>query len=158
MMKNHVLNILVNLDFSLLNQDAERYEIRNKQLKVPQENNHVTLHMFNVNISELHTEVEYDFGRARGYKDAIERLIDATLKGNYAGKNESERRAASYYYCRNYPNPFTIGETVDLFDMEYAIRHYYNMLDATLKVLHAKSSARITSNSLLNIERSLTTN
>lgn len=156
---SYVLRTLLNVDFNELNEKADNFEMRNRQIKVPQENTPTTLHIFNMQLSELYTEVEYEFARVRAYKDAIERLIEATLKGAFTGKNEAERKANAYFYCQNYPtNGFSVDDKVNLFDLEYLISNHYNRLEASVKVLQAKSSAKITSNSLLNIERSLVNN
>lgn len=154
-----VLRTLLSLNFNFLNEKALSFEERNKSIKVPKDNTPTTLHIFNMSISELYTEAEYEFGRARAYKDAIERLIESTLRGNYSGKNEAERKSAAYFYCQHYPSyGFAVEDTVNLFDLEYLIHDYFNSLEATIKGLNAKSSARITSNSLLNIDRALLNN
>lgn len=154
-----VLKTLLALNFEELQGITSNFEARNRTIKVPNENSPTTLHMFNMQLSELHTDVEYELGRARGYRDAIARLIDAVLKDNYVGKNELERKAAGYRFCRQYPTDgYHYENSVNLFDLEFQINEFYNSLDSSVKILHAKSSARITSNSLLNIDRALTTN
>lgn len=141
-------------------QTCEDLNLKNFSLRVPTVNDITTLHTFNVELSELFTLVQYHFNKARRNKDAIERIIENVLKDYYKGSNEAARRAAGLQYAQKYPIPESIAhffetETVNLFTLEDEINGYYYSLDAILKSLHHKASAKITNNSLLNIERSL---
>lgn len=153
----------------LLEDNHEWYQItetlieQNKNLKVPMVNDTTTLHQFNVNLSELFTEVSYYFAKARRNKDAIERIIENTLKDYYKGPNDTARRAAGLQLAQNYPIPDDIQDyfstkTVNLFELQDQINGYYYALDAIIKSLHMKSGAKITSNSLLNLEKTLVPN
>ncbi|EOO44404.1 hypothetical protein [Bacillus cereus] len=132
------------------------YEDANVVLKVPSENSPSTLHSFNINVNELYTKVIHDFARARRNKDAIQRLIKTVLEDYYKGSNEQARKAAGIQLARVFPTPENYPvQTVNLFDLEDAFNGIFYALEATVKSLQAKADAKITSNSLLNIEKSL---
>lgn len=153
---SEALRHLLMEDFDELDRIAFEFESRNRALKVPHENNTSTLHEFNININELYTEVEYEFAKARAYKDAIARIIENVLKDYYKGTNEIARKAAGYQLARKYPvGEFYHEPYINLFDLEHRINRYYNSLESSVKILKAKAEAKITNNSLLNIERSL---
>jgi hypothetical protein len=150
---SRVLERLLSEDFTMWDQLVFSYEQRNKQLRVPMENTTETLHDFNVRINELYTEAHYDFTRARHNRDAIQRFIENVLKDYYTGPNELARKAGGIQFARNYPAPdFWPEDTVDLFEVEDRLLHYYNQMDSTIKTLEAKADSKITNNSLLRIE------
>jgi len=151
----NVLERLLQEDFTRWDILIDEYEQMNRSLKVPSVDK-TALHHFNVRVEEEYTKALYDFGRARRNKDAIQRLIKNVLEDYYKGPNEQARRAAGIQYARNYPAPdFYHSPTVNLFDLEDRFLGYYYALEATVKSLEAKASAKITSNSLLNIEKSI---
>ncbi len=135
----------------------------NMELKVPTVNDTTTLHNFNCELSTLFDRSQYWFNKSRQDKDAIERLLEVVLKDYYVGKNDAARRAAGYQFAQKYPIPedilhFFNTQVVNLFELEDKINGCYYTLDAIMKSLHHKSSAKITNNSILNIERSLVPN
>lgn len=141
-------------------QITERLAEQNKNLRVPSVNDTTTLHQFNIELSDLFTEANYYFAKARRNKDAIERIIENTLKDYYKGPNDIARKAAGMQLAKEYPVPdnvhaFFPDNTVNLFELQDQINGYYYVLDAIIKTLHLKAGAKITSNSILNIERSL---
>jgi hypothetical protein len=129
------------------------HENNNKSLKVPAVEK-LALHTFNVRVEESYTQALYDFGRARRNKDAIQRLLKNVLEDYYKGANEQARRAAGIQFAKAFPAPESYhSPTVNLFDLEdMFVGHFYS-LEATVKSLQAKADAKITNNSLLNIER-----
>lgn len=147
-------------DVNEWNELCKRLTEENFKLQVPVVNDTSTLHEFNCKLSNLFTEVQYYYNQARRNKDAIERIIEIVLRDYYKGKNDAARKAAGYQLAQKYPIPEEIShfyetETVDLFKLEDEINGYYYCLDAILKSLHHKASAKITNNSILNIERTL---
>lgn len=152
-----VLERLLTLDHEWWEQRIAYYKKRNYELKVPLENTPSTLHQFNIEINALYTEAEYDYAEARRNKDAIERLIESILKDFYPGPNEQARRAGGWQYARKFPTQ-GIGseETVNLFDIEDKINGYYESMKSTIQIIKEKSNAKITNNSLILIENSLT--
>ncbi|CDQ41905.1 hypothetical protein [Virgibacillus salexigens] len=155
-----VLHRLLLEDINEWERICEKLNEQNNNLKVPLENNTTTLHQFNMDLSDLFTEVNYYFGKARRNKDAISRIIENVLKDLYKGQNDLARKAAGIQLAQRYPVPDTAKpyypeDFVNLFELEDQINAYYYALDAALKSLNHKASAKITNNSILNIERSL---
>jgi hypothetical protein len=151
-----VLERLLNEDFQNWDKLMLYYEDKNKKLRVPSENTSETLHTFNINLNELFTEASYDFARARRNKEAIERLLESTLKDYYKGSNELARKAGGIQYARVYPAPdFWPQETINLFDLEDQFRHYFYTMDSTMKTLEQKAGGKITNNSLLRLEQKI---
>lgn len=147
-------------DMDEWNRICESISLKNQSLRVPTVNDTTTLHHFNVDLSDLFTEANYHFGKARRNKDAIERIIENTLKDYYKGPNEIARKAAGLQLSQRYPVPESIEAyypypTVNLFELQDKINGYFYDLDAVLKTLQIKSGAKITNNSILNIEKSL---
>jgi hypothetical protein len=135
----------------------QNYQQRNMNLKVPRDNSKDTLRMFNADLNDLYTEVEYDFARARRNKDAMERYLENVLDDYYGGSNPQARKAGGIQLARNFPAPeFYHEQTVNLFNLEDMFKWYYVSLQATIRSLQAKADAKITSNSLLNLEKSVT--
>jgi hypothetical protein len=154
-MHMNVLERLLQEDFEKWDQLVEEYEQINRSLKVPAVEK-TALHHFNVRVEEEYTKALYDFGRARRNKDAIQRLIKNVLEDYYKGPNEQARKAAGIQYAKNYPAPDNYPyPTVNLFDLEDRFLGYYYLLEATVKSLEAKAGAKITNNSLLNIENNI---
>ena len=154
----NVLERLLQENFDEWDQLVADYEQTNRSLKVPPVEK-TALHHFNVRVEEEYTKALYDFGRARRNKDAIQRLIKNVLEDYYKGPNDQARRAAGIQYAKNYPAPDNYpAPTVNLFDLEDRFLGYYYMMEATVKSLQAKADARITNNSLLNIESNIITN
>ncbi|ARC67288.1 MULTISPECIES: hypothetical protein [Bacillus subtilis group] len=155
---NNVLDRLLSEDFKMWDNLIDEYERTNRSLKVP-EINETAIHFFNVRVEEEYTKALYDFGRARRNKDAIQRLLKSVLEDLYEGKNEQARKAGGIQYAREFPAPeFWHEETVNLFDLEDLFVGYYYSLEATVKSLQAKADAKVTNNSLLKIENTITTN
>lgn len=151
----NVLDRLLSEDFYHWDTLVMKYENTNKTLKVPGIDR-TELHHFNVAVEKQYTEALYDFGRARRNKDAIQRLIKNVLEDYYKGPNEQARKAAGIQFAKRFPAPENHHEsTVNLYDLEDRFIGYYNSLEATIKSLEAKASAKITNNSLLNIEKDL---
>src|SRR5579875_2129938 len=151
-----VLERLLSEDFQAWDKLMIYYEEKNKNLRIPSENTLETLHYFNIALNELYTEASYDFARARRNKDAIERLLESTLKDYYKGSNDLARKAGGIQYARSYPAPdFWPHETVNLFDLEDLFRHYYYTMESTIKTLEQKASGKITNYSLLRIEQKI---
>jgi hypothetical protein len=154
----NVLERLLQENYATWDQTVAYYENLNKSLKVPAVDK-TALHHFNVSVEEAYTQALYEFGRARRNKDAIARLIDTTMKDYYKGSNELARKAAGIQFARQFPAPENYPTpTVNLFELEDQILGYYYSLEATVKSLQAKGDAKITNNSLLNIENNLITN
>ncbi len=154
----NVLSRLLNESFEEWDRLVSEYEQTNRALKVPAVDK-TQLHNFNCQVEEEYTKAVYDFGRARRNKDAIQRLLKNVLEDYYKGSNEQARKAAGIQFAQNYPTPAEFPfPTVNLFDMEDKFNGYYYDMEATVKSLHAKSEAKITNNSLLNIENDITTN
>lgn len=152
---NNVLERLLQEDFMQWDSLIAEYERINRSLKVPSVDK-TALHHFNVRVEEEYTKALYDFGRARRNKDAITRLIENTMKDYYKGQNEIARKAAGIQFARSFPAPDNYPtETVNLFDLEDRFIGYYYSLEATVKSLQAKADAKITNNSLLNIEKDI---
>lgn len=153
---SYVLERLLQEDFHEWENLLRTYEETNRSLKVPTVER-TALHHFNQQVEEWYTRALYDYSRARRNKDAITRLIEMTLKDFYQGTNEAARKAAGIQYARSYPAPsFYPRETVNLFDLEDQFLFYYYGLEATVKSLQAKADAKITTNSLLNLEQAIT--
>lgn len=148
----NVLERLLSENFEHWDSLVAEYERTNRSLKVPNLDKSA-LHIFNQKVEETYNNAVHDFGRARRNKDAIARLIDNTLKDYYKGANEIARKAAGIQFARNFPAPeWYPHPTVNLFDLEDRFVGYYYSLNATVKSLEAKADAKITTNSLLNIE------
>jgi hypothetical protein len=151
----NVLERLLNTDFSDWDRLIDEYERTNRSLKVP-ELDRIALHHFNQQVEDLYSRAVYDFGRARRNKDAIERLIENTLKDLYKGGNELARKAAGIQFARSFPAPESYPfPTVDLFELQDRFVGFYYSMDATVKSLTAKADAKITNNSLLNHEEKI---
>lgn len=154
----NVLERLLQEDFTHWEELVKEYERVNRTLKVPSVEK-IALHQFNVRVEEEYTKALYDFGRARRNKDAIQRLLKNVLEDYYKGQNEQARKAAGIQYARQIPTPdYYPLPTVNLFDLEDLFVGYYYSLEATIKSLQAKADAKITNNSLLNIERDIIAN
>ncbi len=154
----NVLSRLLNENFEEWDRLVFEYEQTNRALKVPAVDR-TQLHHFNCQVEEEYTKAVYDFGRARRNKDAIQRLLKNILEDYYKGPNEQARKAAGIQLAQNYPAPEEFPfANVNLFDIEDRFNGYYYALEATVKSLHAKSEAKITNNSLLNIESDMITN
>lgn len=153
-----VLERLLHEDLSQWEHIVQHYETKNRSLKVPAVEK-TALHHFNVSVEETYTEALYEFGRARRNKDAIQRLLKNVLDDYYKGPNPDARKAAGIQFAKAYPAPPNYPtSTVNLFDLEDQFIGFYYSLEATIKSLQAKSDAKITNNSLLNIETNLITN
>lgn len=151
----NVLERLLQEDFNLWDHIVVEYEMINRSLKVP-EVDKTALHHFNIRVEEEYTRALYDFGRARRNKDAIQRLLKNVLENYYKGSNGEARKAAGIQYAQQFPAPdFYPKPTINLFDLEDKFLGYYYALDATVKSLQAKAEAKITNNSLLNIEKNV---
>lgn len=151
----NVLERLLSEDFYHWDTLVREYEESNKKLKVPSVDK-TELHFFNVDVEAQYTKALYDFGRARRNRDAIQRLIKNVVEDYYKGPNEQARKAAGIQFAKKFPAPENHHlETVNLYDLEDQFIGYYNALEATIKSLEAKASAKITNNSLLNIEKDL---
>lgn len=154
----NVLERLLQEDPAEWKRVIDQYESINKHLKVPPVEK-TALHHFNVSVEETYTQALYDFGRARRNRDAIQRLLKNTLEDLYKGSNEQARKAAGIQFARAFPAPDHYPlPTVDLFALEDQFNEYYYSLEATIKSLQAKADAKITNNSLLNIESNVVTN
>lgn len=148
----NVLERLVQEDVADWEQRIYNFEAKNRALKVPTVEK-VALHHFNVAVEETYTQALYDFSRARRNKDAIQRLLKNVLEDYYKGVNEQARKAAGIQYAKSYPAPDSYPhETINLFDLEDMFVGFFYSLEATIKSLQAKADAKITNNSLLNIE------
>ena len=139
---------------------VDNLSCRNNELLVPTVNDTTTLHDFNVNLANFFSEVTFYFAKARRNKDAITRLIKNVLRDNYRGQNDLARRAAGIQLAQRYPVPeavlpFQQNDHIDLFDLEDVFNGHYYILESIIQTLHVKSGAKITNNSLLNLERSL---
>lgn len=153
-----VIERLLSEDFARWDELIAEYERTNRSLKVPPVDK-TALHFFNQSVEEHYTRAVYDFGRARRNKDAIARLIDNTLKDLYKGQNELARKAGGIQFARNFPAPENYPyPTVDLFELEDRFVGFYYSMDATVKSLQAKADAKITNNSLLNVEERIISN
>lgn len=151
-----ILERLLQEDFISWEDKIHSYEMQNINLKVPMENSPTSLHFFNIGVNELYTQVIHDFGRARRNKDAIQRLLKSVLEDYYKGSNEQARKAAGIQYARNYPAPENHpAPAVNLFELEDIFNGIFYSLESTVKSLQAKADAKITSNSLLNIEKNM---
>lgn len=151
----NVLERLLQEDIAKWDTLVAEYERTNKSLKVPAVDK-TELYFFNVRVEEQYTKAMYDFGRARRNKDAIQRLLKMVLEDYYKGPNEQARKAAGIQYARSFPAPENYkDETVNLFDLEDLFVGYYYSLESTVKSLQAKADAKITNNSLLNIEKTI---
>lgn len=154
----NVLDRLLSEDFKKWEDLIDEYERTNRSLKVP-DINEAAIHVFNVRIEEEYTKALYDFGRARRNKDAIQRYLKTVLEDFYKGPNEQARKAAGIQFAREFPAPsFWYEDTVNLFELEDLFVGYYYSLEATVKSLQAKADAKVTNNSLLKIENTITTN
>lgn len=154
----NVLERLLQEDASEWKRLIDQYELINKNLKVPSVEK-TALHHFNVSVEETYTQALYDFGRARRNRDAIQRLLKNTLEDLYKGSTQQARKAAGIQFARAFPAPENYPfPTVDLFVLEDQFNEYYYSLEATIKSLQAKADAKITNNSLLNIESNVVTN
>ncbi|MCD7911039.1 hypothetical protein KC480_05805 [Bacillus velezensis] len=154
----NVLDRLLSEDFNNWEGLIREYERTNRSLKVP-EINEAAIHEFNVRVEEEYTKALYDFGRARRNKDAIQRLLKTVLEDCYEGRNEQARKAAGIQYARQFPAPdFWYEGSINLFELEDLFVGYYYSLEATVKSLQAKADAKVTNNSLLKIENTITTN
>lgn len=142
-------------DFSFLDSKVSELQSKTLALIVPRENSSYTLHMFNCELSDLFTEVNFYFYELKRDKEALEVLIESVLKDLYQGNNDKARTAAGYQHARNYPHPFEEGQSINLFDLADLINGYFYTLQASVKSLESKNSSKITSNSLMNIEKSL---
>lgn len=154
----NVLDRLLQENFNQWDELVAEYERTNRSLKVPNVDK-TALHFFNVKVEEEYTKALYDFGRARRNKDAIQRLIKNVLEDYYKGSNAESRKAAGIQFAKAYPTPdYYHVSSVNLFDLEDRFVGYYYSLEATIKSLQAKADAKITNNSLLNIENDITVN
>lgn len=152
-----VLQRLLQEDFDSWDEVVVELESRNRVLKVPAENSTVTLHHFNCQLNELFTDAYYWFAKARRNKDAIERFIDNVINNHYKGTNERERKAAGIQRAEKYPAPSIYHEdTINLFELEDRLKWYFQVLESTIKILHAKSDVKVTNNSLLKLDQNLT--
>lgn len=125
---------------------------RNAQIRIDNENSTTNLFEFNQALAHLHDEVAPHYYRARAFKDALDKLIDRTIKGQLEGKNEGARRAAGIHACQF----FLIGNTqYNLFDYLDQWNHIELLLEGLMKSIKFKADAKITNNSLLNLERGL---
>lgn len=128
----------------------------NAQARVQPENSHQTLHELNVRLSELFDRLMPYYSRARAYNDALERLIERTVKGETEGKNDAERRAKGIATCRKYIVQYPEMEyECNLYDLRDQWAFYYEQLDSLVKAVRFKSDAKITNNSLLSMEAKL---
>lgn len=154
----NVLGRLLSEDFIEWDRLTTEYEQTNRSLKVPAVDRGA-LHKFNQDVEEQYSKAVYDYGRARRNKDAIDRLIEMTLKDYYAGNNEIARKAGGIQFARAFPTPENYPtETVNLFDLQDRFVGYYYSMQATVKSLEAKAGAKITNNSLLNIDEKISGN
>jgi hypothetical protein len=151
----NVLERLLQEDFLQWDALVADYEQQNRILKVPAIDR-TALHYFNYHVEELYTKSVYDFGRARRNRDAIQRLLKTVIDDYYKGSNDQARKAAGIQFARNYPVPeYFPFSNVNLFDMEDQFIGYFNAMEATIKSLEAKAGAKITNNSLLNLENTI---
>lgn len=128
----------------------------NSQARVQSENSHETLHELNVRLSELYDRLMPFYSRARAYNDALERLIDRTIKGETEGKNEAERRAKGIANCRTFIVQYPEVEyPCNLYDLRDQWAFYYEQLDSIVRAVRFKADAKITNNSLLSMESKL---
>lgn len=150
-----VLERLLQEDFFYWDNLCAEYEKINRSLKVPSVDK-TALHEFNAKVEEYYTRAVYDYGRACRNKDAITRLIKNVLDDYYQGPNDRARKAAGIQFAQRFPAPeFYPEETVNLFDLEDKFLGYYYSMKATVMSLEAKAGAKITNNSLLNIETTI---
>lgn len=153
-----MLNRLLREDFDMWNSLIASYEHQAISLKVPMENTPTTLKQFNYNVEELYSRALFDYNRSRRNRDAIQRFLKSVLDDAYRGSNAESRKAAGIQYARQYPAPdFWPTDYVNIFDLEDIFNGYYYMMEGVIKSLEAKAQAKITNNSLLNLERQLTT-
>lgn len=132
------------------------FNSQNMQARVQQENTTVTLHELNVSLSSLYDRVMPYYGKSRAYKDALERLIDRTIKAHSEGKNEAARRSGGIEACRAHVVQYPGTEYVcNLFDLQDEWSFYFEQLDAIVRSIRFKADAKITNNSLLSLERNL---
>lgn len=132
------------------------FQSQNNRARVQQENTTVTLHELNVSLSALYDRVMPYYGKARAYKDALERLVDRTIKGHTDGKNEASRRSGGIQACREFTVHYPQGEyTCNLFDLQDEWAFYFEQLDAIIRSIRFKADAKITNNSLLSLERNI---
>lgn len=132
----------------------DAYVTRNMNLRIKNENSPPILFEFNQQLSHLHDEVCYDFYRARAFVDGLDKTIDRIIKSveQDRGKNESARRAAGIRDCQNYIHN---GSSVNLYDILDRWSYLEHVLDSLMKSIRFKADAKITNNSLLNLERNL---
>ncbi|WP_067923923.1 hypothetical protein [Alicyclobacillus shizuokensis] len=153
---SRVLERLLMEDLHAWDKLVADYEERNRKLVVPMENTTETLHIFNIQLSELYTQVYYDFARAKRNRDAIQRFLESVLKDYYSGPNPDARRAGGIQFAREYPAPeFWPFPKVNLFEIEDIWNKYYYLLDATIATLKMKAESKITNNSILRLEKQL---
>lgn len=132
---------------------VRQYEKENRALPIPKEITVETLHQFNTNINDLFTKASYDYARSKSNLDTADRMLDIVLKEIHEGKTDAIRKALAVEFAKNYPNPFDPEETVDLFEIYDIWNRIFNYMQATMDTLRFKADAKITSNSLLKLER-----
>lgn len=132
----------------------ENFMTRNRNIVIRNENSVATLHEFNMALTHLHDEVCPYYYRARAYKDTLEKLIDRTIKSATGDnlKNESARRSHGINLCTNFE---VNGYSYNLYDYLDHWNYLESLLESLMKSIKFKADAKITNNSLLNIERSL---
>ena len=133
-------------------QMVESFLHRNAQIRIDNENSTTKLFEFNQALAHLHDEVAPYYYRARAFKDALDKLIDRTIKGQLEGKNEAARRAAGIHTCQCF---LIEGTAYNLFDYLDQWNHIELLLEGLMKSIKFKADAKITNNSLLNLERGL---
>lgn len=149
-----MIDYLLQQDIPQWNETVRYYEQRAKSLKVPSENNNVTLWQFNVALEELYSDAIFDYQRTRANFDAVKRFLKTVLEDAYQGNNEMSRKAAGIQHARRYPAPeFYHHQYVNLFDLENQFAFHYYMMEGVIKSIEAKMAAKLTNNSLLKLEK-----
>jgi hypothetical protein len=137
---------------------VNNYEEEVKALRVPTENSTVSLQQFNSRLDELFARASFDLSRATRNKEAMEALLKNVLETVYGGANDKDRKSISIKMAQEYPTgiPNYPVETVDLFEYMDSFNFYYLMMKSTMKVLVEKEGSKITNNSLLKIDSTMT--
>lgn len=155
-----MIDVLLRENFEHWESLIADYERQALSIKISQENSVTTLSELNYRLDELYTKATFDHARARVNRDAITRLLKNVLDDFYEGGNDKMRKAAAIRYAQNYPVPshcmrFAGDDAVDLYSMQFNFERYYYAMEAVMKSLESKASAKITNNSLLKLEKEI---
>lgn len=155
-----MLEILLREDLDKWESLIADYEQQALSIKISLENSVTTLSELNSSLDMLYTKATFDFSRTRVNKDAINRYLKSVLDDLYAGTTDKIRKAAAIRYAKEHPvpahlQPLVNKETVDLYSLQYHFEKFYYAMEAVMKSLEAKTSAKITNNSLLKLEKEI---